>query len=174
MIVSRKQALAVLGLNENANGDEWKSAYRAIAKKCHPDSGASTDGDYETYLLAREAYEFLLNNTVDNIELQTHTQYAVRTPKVMGQPLSETRKNSAGNNKKLQEKLKAEAATKKQERYEKICEEGRRLAQQEKEKKILDEIRWMRVADIIRRTIAEDKRREKLEADIRAAIQKKE
>lgn len=45
----------VLGVNENADSDEIKSAYRKLAKVMHPDSG----GDSEKFQQLSEAYDVL-------------------------------------------------------------------------------------------------------------------
>jgi len=39
--MSRKEALDILGVDENASDDEIHSAYRAMMKRVHPDAGGS-------------------------------------------------------------------------------------------------------------------------------------
>ncbi len=46
----------ILGLPVDAGADEIRSAYRALARQCHPDTGR---GDVERFRLVQEAYEVL-------------------------------------------------------------------------------------------------------------------
>lgn len=78
------------------------------------------------------------------------------------------------NNRSRKERLEKEAKARRDKRYQELREEGKRLRQKEEAEKIVDEIRWMRLAKIIRGTIEEDKKREELEAKISEAIRKKQ
>ena len=53
----------ILGLKENATGEEIKRAYRRLAKKYHPDVNKSHDAQQKFVEIA-EAYEILTNPTV--------------------------------------------------------------------------------------------------------------
>jgi len=54
-LARRQQALAVLGLPPNANPQQIKRRYRALAKQYHPDRG----GDQQQMQRIIAAYEFL-------------------------------------------------------------------------------------------------------------------
>lgn len=165
MIKSRKEALGILGLTENASAEQIKSAYRAACKSCHPDSISSEcDGKMREYLQLRyqmvsEAYDYLLN-----------AKEAPRARILGGEQVL----SKEDNNRSRKERLEKEAKARRDKRYQELREEGKRLRQKEEAEKIVDEIRWMRLAKIIRGTIEEDKKREELEAKISEAIRKKQ
>lgn len=170
MIRSKEEALRILGLAGEAGPDDWKSAYRAICKKYHPDSFRAMDISeddaraYERYyLMAVEAYEFLENNKTSDVSLSDlnsagdNTYASYRKPRVVGAPVSFRNSEQASREKKAREKLERDSQERKKKRLEEIREEGRKLSSNKKEEEILEKIRWIRVAEIIRKTIEADK-----------------
>ncbi|KZK92535.1 MULTISPECIES: J domain-containing protein [unclassified Pseudovibrio] len=74
MIIS--DALSILGLSSGASQDEIKAAYKAAAKKYHPDLNpdASAAGD-EMMKLVNAAYDALKNATSTETEEATNSNY---------------------------------------------------------------------------------------------------
>ncbi len=165
MIRSRVEALGILGLSDNASTEQIKSAYRAACKNCHPDSmpvncdAKIVDELQARYRMISEAYDYLNKNKY------------VQETRILGDGNVAYREKT---NRYRKEQLDKEVRERKQKRYQELQEEGRKLRQQEEAGKILDEIRWMRVADIIRGTIKEDRKRKELEEKISEAIRKKQ
>lgn len=136
MIRSRTEALKILGLTPAATEQQWKSAYREICKKCHPDViGDGNDKYIQYYYLATMARDYLENNKTDAVKA-----------KVIGRPV--TYKTRSYNPQKEREKR----ALEKQRQLEELEEKARQMRQKEsadKEKEIADKIRWLRVTKII-------------------------
>lgn len=167
MIRTRKEALTWLGLTDGASMERIKSAYRLICKKCHPDSIPMDIEDKEKekllfqYQMASEAYDYL-------ISVKETNRY-----RVLGYGSSASTGDKQSNRLR-KEQLESEAKARKEKKYKELQEEGRRLRQKEEAGKILDEIRWMRLANIIKNTMEEDRRRSELEEKISEAIRKKQ
>jgi molecular chaperone DnaJ len=57
--MARQDFYKVLGVSENASGDELKKAYRALAKKYHPDANSGNKSAEEKFKEISEAYDVL-------------------------------------------------------------------------------------------------------------------
>lgn len=169
--MNREEALRLLGLSKEAGPEAWKSAYRSICKKYHPDSLyglALSEQDrqaYETYfMMASKAYSFLENSTEDiNIVYENSSYNAEfninvgRKPRVFGAPVSYKDDDWIRQEKRARERLEKESLEKKKKRLEELKEEGKRLKSNEEE--ILEKIRWIRIANIIHEAIEADKKK---------------
>lgn len=58
----RKKYLDILNLSENTNPKEIKSQFRKLAKKHHPDANPSDKESHKTFILLKEAHDYLLAN----------------------------------------------------------------------------------------------------------------
>lgn len=165
MIRTRQEALAVLGLSNGATAEQIKSAYRKACKLYHPDNAGGVSENQKMQLFMgyqriNEAYEFL-----------TESNTGVVGARIVGTPMTS---NYDKSNLKRKEQLEKGAKERKEQRLRELQEEGRRLSQEKKAAEILDEIRWLRVAELIRETMNEDKRRKELEEKIKTAIKNKQ
>lgn len=163
MINSKENALKILGLSDGASPEEWKSSYRAICKRYHPDNLQSLDISPEDsalyekyYMLAVEAYDYLESGKGRNDVISGVTP--ARKPKVMGAPITFRGSEQASRDKKVKEKLEKESLEKKKKRFEELKTKGQEITTKKKADDLLDQIRWIRVAEIIRKTIEEDKK----------------
>jgi len=162
-------ACRILGIKPNASREEWKSAYRRGCKMYHPDEidvqddkKAEKEVMYEqicaAYTFLESEYEHAKVRIIDNSK-------PVSKPKIIGSPLSLKESNEAKRRRnEIEEKIKKEKA--KKEKMQIIQQKAKEIRQKEKEDRILDEIRWIRVAEIIRKTMQEDAKRKKLEEEI--------
>ena len=60
----RKIYLDLFNLNENASLEEIKKRFRELAKEFHPDRNKENNA-HERFLLIKEAYEYLINNQIN-------------------------------------------------------------------------------------------------------------
>ncbi len=65
----RRQALKILGLDENADPQEIKRAYRAIISEVHPDSGKQSDYAYSAQEI-NAAYDYLNKHPVASSDVR--------------------------------------------------------------------------------------------------------
>ena len=173
MVRSRTEALKILGLRPESKEEDWKSAYRNIVKVYHPDnisgSGIWPEGmDHAARLkyseqmlsLAKEAIDFLQSENVCIIGNQPKkTSPAPNKPKVVGG--GEAYSFSHDQYKQRQQRLHKLDEERKQKRLDELKLKNDILRENErkhKEKEILDQIRWLRVAQIIYDTIEKDKK----------------
>ena len=159
MINSYMEACQALGMRPGATREQWKTAYRNICKMYHPDNYSGEDG---IIILqnACDAYEFLEKQYM----LMMNTK-----PRVIGTPV----RKSPVDNHNNREYLKELEKKKKQARQKELEERAKKIKEQqqkEKQEKLLDEIRWIRVSEIIRNTIREDIARKDLEKKMYDAI----
>lgn len=182
-INNHNEACLILGIDTDGAREIWKSAYRSKCQMYHPDVLPENDPDreinIENYMLAKEAYEFLEKeyetagaggSMVQKEKLQAPV---VKAPKVMGSapaPGASTAMEKRRARKKADEKAKEN----KEQRYKELLEKGKKIRQEEKEKRILDEIRWLRVAEIIRNVMAEDAKRRTAEENLTEIIKSKQ
>ena len=57
--MSKKDYYEILGVNKNANADELKKAYRALAMKYHPDRNPDNQNAAKTFQEINAAYDVL-------------------------------------------------------------------------------------------------------------------
>ena len=179
-ILNHRDACMILGISENAGRDAWKSVYREKCRMYHPDVLPESDPDRESnienYILAKQAYEFL--------EKEYETAEALRKdggvkngsahgPKIMG-TAPVPGKGDAAASRRARQKADEKAKESKEERYRELVKKAEEIRKAEKEKHILDEIRWIRVAEIIRKTIEEDTRRKNAENALMDEIRSKQ
>lgn len=153
MIKSHYDACRILGVSQTANKEQIKKVYHEICLKYHPDSIYGLTGDEAEnakryFFLAKEAYEFLEKENVQQIS----------TSKIIGR----TNASSYGHESymKRQNDQRKQREEQKKKKLEELQQKAQQIRQDEKKKKeqeILDQIRWLRVANIIQKTIAEDK-----------------
>ncbi len=182
-INNHNEACQTLGIENNSGRETWKSAYRTKCQMYHPDVLPENDPDreinIENYMLVKEAYEYLEKEYETALKLKNikpkvkQPAPAVKAPKVMGSspmPGDGTTQEKRRARKKADEKAKEN----KEQRYKELLEKGKKIRQEEKEKWILDEIRWLRVAEIIRNTMAEDAKRKSAEENLAEMIKSKQ
>lgn len=155
-------ACQVLGISTKSWQQDYKSAYRNLCKLYHPDNNGGNNIDKYSKVL--EAYEYLNGINKSSLTMKT-TPPKYFTGRVYGAPKRDVKRPDDAEYRKKREQQRAK-------RYEELKEEGKALRQKEKEDKIINEIRWIRVADIIRKAIAEDTKRAELEKRIQDEIEK--
>ena len=179
-ILNHRDACMILGIEENAGRDAWKSVYREKCRMYHPDVLPESDPDRESnienYILAKQAYEFLEKEYEAAEALKRNT--AARTgpaqgPKIMGSAPAPGSGDMASS-RRARAKADEKARENKEERYRELVKKAEEIRKAEKEKHILDEIRWIRVAEIIRKTIEEDTRRKNAENALMDEIRSKQ
>ena len=173
MVRSRTEALKILGLRPESKEDDWKSSYRNIVKIYHPDNIASSVNwpeamdetarlkySEQMLALAKEALDFLQSENVCIIGNQPKkTSPAPNKLKVVGG--GEAYSFSHDQYKQRQQRLHKLDEERKQKRLDELKLKNDILRENErkhKEKEILDQIRWLRVAQIIYDTIEKDKK----------------
>jgi len=175
-INNHNEACLILGIDTDGAREIWKSAYRSKCQMYHPDVLPENDPDreinIENYMLAKKEYETAGagGSMVQKEKLQAPV---VKAPKVMGSapvPGASTAMEKRRARKKADEKAKEN----KEQRYKELLEKGKKIRQEEKEKRILDEIRWLRVAEIIRNVMAEDAKRRTAEENLTEIIKSKQ
>lgn len=153
-------ACGILGVSTSGWQKNYKSAYRNLCKKYHPDNNGQTD----IYVRITEAYDYL---TEAEKRMPGNKETSrVFTGRVYGMPTSSSDREAA--ERKLERQRRENAAKRKEEIYRKAHE----IRQKEKEDRIINEIRWIRIADIIKRTIEEDSKRSELEKSMKNAIKR--
>lgn len=157
VINSRLDALKILGFNTEVDQVNVKKAYRIICKKCHPDNTDDKKlNDY--YILATRAFEYLLNNPYQYVPANTSSMPYSSKTKIIGS--SSAYKYNHDDYKKAKKKHEENAKLQKAVQLKELKAKSKELRDAEKrnkEKEILDTIRWLRIADIIHRVIEEDK-----------------
>lgn len=160
MIQNRMEACRILEIPLQASQEEWKSAFRAICKQYHPDSvGTYASGrtcDY--YYQAVEAYEFL------EAELAKQPK---KSSRVLGGPVTYRK------HKENQARIQKQMERTKQQRLEETMKAARELHQKEEERRILDEIRWIRVVNIIKKAMEEDRKEKEHIKKMEEALRKR-
>ncbi len=120
-IRNRKEALAILDLDENAGEDAIKTAYREMVRRYHPDENPETD-TRPFYDNVQKAYAFL----------QTHP--APPPMKVYGnQTMLETEAERRRERMLQTERERRKAIREKQKEKEKVAKKSRRLAYEREE-----------------------------------------
>ncbi len=120
-IQNRKEALAVLDLDENAGEEEIKAAYREMVRKYHPDENPGEDMR-PFYDNVQKAYTFL----------QTHP--APPPMKIYGnQTMLETEAERRRERMLQTERERRKTIRKKQEEKEKLAKKSRRIAYEREE-----------------------------------------
>lgn len=170
-VQNHTDACQILGISDNADRNTWKNAYRGKCHIYHPDVLPENDPDRESnienYILVCKAYEFLEQEfeagkrmgVSDNIASpKSNVTKKATGPKIMGGPVTSSAYNTSGR-KRVEEKLKVKESIEKERKLKELKQRADEIKQKEKEQKILDEIRWIRLAGIIHKTIEEDKKR---------------
>ena len=180
-ILNHRDACMILGIEENAGRDAWKSVYREKCRMYHPDVLPESDPDRESnienYILAKQAYEFLEKEYEASEALKKNTAAGTvavpKGPKIMGTAPAAGSGDMAAS-RRARAKADEKARESKEERYRELVKKAEEIRKAEKEKHILDEIRWIRVAEIIRKTIEEDTRRKNAENALMDEIRSKQ
>lgn len=147
MINSFAEACTILQVGVSADIDSIKSAYRKLCRIYHPD----VKGESGQFEKINEAYNYAIDYCKRN---------SVNPSRIIGTPVK------AHSNKKSPSPL---ATLKKQEELKKRAEE---LKQKQEEEKILEQIRWIRLAGKVNEALREDQHRKELEQKIKEAIRK--
>ncbi len=161
--LSLQEAYKILGVPLGSDYATCKKAYHELCKLYHPDNTGADYGD--TLACINEA--FAIVQEVPMNETQTHKEMQGRPAKVFGNP---TPVNVVKQRNAAEERRKA--LLKRQQEVQALQEKSRLMAQQEKEQKILEQIRWIRLTDLIRKSIEEDARKEDLSMKAQEAIRK--
>lgn len=155
------EACKILSVNPGASKEDIKKAYLNVCKLYHPDN-AGTDKYIDKYNLCQEAYNFLVSN---NSYVVINNHNVIKKNKVYGN----TNKYAYDHNayKKKQMQYKKNADEKKVRELNDIIQKSKEIQKQNRtrlehvdyksEDDILNQIRWLRVAKIIRETIEADK-----------------
>lgn len=61
----RKKYLDILNLPENTNPQEIKRQFRKLAKKYHPDANPSNNESHQTFILLKEAHDYLIAHPME-------------------------------------------------------------------------------------------------------------
>lgn len=153
--MNHHEACYILGISDYSNQDTWKKAYRDIIKKNHPDNNNNSEACKEVCINATIAFEFLENEFKSRMN-----NSLVRTPKIIGQS------NAYQHNHSEYIRMQKSYSKKKEEEKALVAKELKKksemldeLNRKKKEEEILNEIRWLRIANIIKKTIEEDKKR---------------
>ena len=158
MITSYEQACRILGVSLDSTKEEQKNAYRKIAKKYHPDSLAAGDDSrnlpaveqdkmIQFYCLATQAYEYLLNTEKP------------KSQKILGNTVLYHNKPSSLQNSYHRKQMEAKRKAEKLEELQRKAREIHEKEQKAKEDELLNQIRWLRIADIIHRVMREDRQK---------------
>ena len=159
-----QEAYQILGVPLGSDYATCKKAYHELCKLHHPDNIGAGYGD--TIARINEAFATLQEAFMKE-EKQPHKGVQGRQAKVFGNPMPVNvvkQRNAAEERRK--------ALLKRQQEYQVLQEKSRQMAQQEKEQKILEQIRWIRLTDLIRKSIEEDARKEDLSMKAQEAIRK--
>ena len=171
MALTHRQAYQVLGVPYLSDLQTCKRAYHNLCKQMHPDNvtEAFSEAASNQIALINEAYDLIQKENLQPGRLYASKTAPVsgRTAKVFGNPgaASEARKLKRANEARR-------SALEKQKSFEIMQEKSRELAQRQKEAKILEQIRWIRLSDIIRKSMEEDARKEELTRKAQEAIRK--
>ncbi|MGN0346688.1 MAG: DnaJ domain-containing protein [Lachnospiraceae bacterium] len=158
MITSYEQACRILGVSLDSTKEEQKNAYRKIAKKYHPDSlrsgderrnlsSAEQDKMIQFYCLATQAYEYLSN--AEKPKLQ----------KILGNTVPSYTKSAYPQDSYHRKQMEAKRKAEKMEQLKRKAQEIHEKEQKAKENELLNQIRWLRIADIIHRVMREDQQK---------------
>lgn len=164
MVRTRYDACKILGVNINSSKEEWKTAYRNICKRFHPDNLDTNLMNGASYIsLAKEALDFLMNEKVAVINNNSNVIKNSKTKnpgKIYG--TSDHYRYNHDDYKKFQKKMNDKAKTDKANKIIELKAANDKIREDErkrKEKELLDQIRWLRIASIIHETIENDKRK---------------
>ena len=176
MIKTHYDACKVLGIPTNAGREQWKKSYHEICLKFHPDVCAHSNSEMkhaaeEYFILATKAYEFLERETQQCVIIPNQSSKSPgnqyngqnKTQKILGYTQS-YRNGSYSSYESYQKRQTVERQRReeeKQRKFEQLQAKSRLLKQQEQKKKeeeILNQIRWLRVAALIKKTIEEDRK----------------
>lgn len=177
MIKTHYDACRVLGIPTNACREQWKKTYHEICQKYHPDvciySNSNVKNAAEEYfILATKAYEFLEKEAQQSVVIPNQSSIDIITnrksrdngQKILGNTKNYKNGSYSGyeNYQKRQALERQRREEEKQRKLEQLHEKSRLLKEQEQKKKeeeILNQIRWLRVASLIQKTIEEDRKR---------------
>lgn len=159
MFNSRAEALKALGMQPYASDNEYKTAYRNITKKCHPDN-TSDERLVNYFYVARDAYDYLESHPAMTIDYNNIQKVSNKpTSRIIGQANAYSYNHNDYKNRRKKEVEKRNAdRIKAKEELELKAKELREAERMNKEKELLDTIRWIRIADIIHKAIQEDKK----------------
>ena len=154
LIKTHYDACKVLGIKNNEPFETVKSRYRKLIKLYHPDNYPGEEKKYERLCcLFSEAYSFIENEYKNGIAGSTYAPVnAPVNAKVVGTPV----KKNAGAANIPKKKTKLEQMTIKKEQNEKnlrmLKEKAEEIQREENEKNknnIKNQIRWLRVSQIV-------------------------
>lgn len=141
----RRQACAILGVSEFATEEEIKSAYRALVKRYHPDTGNTQNTQY--YQSVVQAYEYL----------KTHPMTVSRNyGRVLGK--SSVSSKSTFSYSSMREYAAFEKGYKRQKEARKVQFEQRIEEEKKKQEaydKAMEAIRAIRMAEALKAMIQE-------------------
>lgn len=172
VIRTHYEACRYLGIPGNATKDVWKTAYRELCHKYHPDVissqleklGISDEQKelerkkYEQYFIAiTKAYEYLENEKISPVLIPNQANSSPKS-KIIGN--TKAYENNHAEYLKKQEILRKKRMEEQLRRQEELQRKAKELHQSEKERKILDQIRWLRVSEIIHSVMEEDKKKQ--------------